>query len=81
MSNESDDKNVMLYFLAGVGLGALVGAAAGLLLAPKSGAETREDLVKKFDDLKSKVTTWNEERKTKAAVGAGAGRSSDEVGA
>ncbi len=81
MSKESDDKNVMLYFLAGVGLGALVGAAAGLLLAPKSGAETREDLSKKFDELKSKVTKWNEERKTKAAVGASGSRSTDEVGA
>lgn len=81
MSKESDEKNVMLYFLAGVGLGALVGAAAGLLLAPKSGAETREDLVKKFDDLKNKVSKWNEERKTKAAVGAGSGRSPDEAGA
>lgn len=69
MSTNSEDKNVMMYFLAGVGLGALVGAAAGLLLAPKSGAETREELTKKFDDLKQKVTDWSAERKVKAAVG------------
>lgn len=31
-------------------LGTLVGAAAGLLLAPKSGKETREDIVDAFND-------------------------------
>lgn len=77
--SEQHDKNVMLYFLAGVGLGALVGAAAGLLLAPKSGAETREDLAHKFDELKNKVTEWAKHRKEgKVAIGSA---SSDEAGA
>lgn len=55
MSENSDDRNVMLYFLAGVGVGALIGAAAGVLLAPKPGHETREDIAHWFDEMKTKV--------------------------
>ena len=36
--------NLGLGFIIGVGVGAIVGAAIGLLTAPKSGAETREDI-------------------------------------
>ncbi|MCH8275804.1 MAG: YtxH domain-containing protein [Armatimonadetes bacterium] len=79
MSNNSDDKNAMLYFLAGVGVGALIGAAAGMLLAPKAGTETREELAHKMEDLKTKVTEWMRERKERRA--ATAGSSSDEAGA
>ena len=35
--------------------GALVGAGLGVLLAPKSGAETRKDLKNKWDELVKKV--------------------------
>lgn len=75
---ENNEKNVMLYFLAGVGVGALIGAAAGLLLAPKSGAETREDLARKFDELKHKIADWAKARREGKAVAA---TSTDEAGA
>ncbi|MEW5884696.1 MAG: YtxH domain-containing protein [Armatimonadota bacterium] len=69
--------NAMLYFLAGVGVGALIGAAAGLLLAPRPGAETRADLSHKFDELKAKVQEYIRERRQKK----GAPESADEAGA
>lgn len=63
--NENDDKNVMLFMLAGIGLGAVIGAAAGLLFAPKAGAETREELGDKIKELKGKTEEWIAEQKTK----------------
>ncbi len=41
----------VLPAIATFGVGMLVGAAAGVLFAPKSGQETREDLSKRVDDL------------------------------
>lgn len=77
--HETDDKGVMVYFLAGVGVGALIGAAAGLLLAPKPGSETREDLGHKIDELKHRVGDWVREKKNKA--GAAVEAAIDEAGA
>jgi gas vesicle protein len=75
--SDSDDKSALVYLLAGFGLGALVGAAAGILFAPKSGHETREQLGSKIKELKGKTTDWVAEQKAKrAAIGA-----SEEVGA
>jgi len=65
MSRESDESNVLLYMLAGVGLGALIGAAAGLLFAPKPGSEIREDIGVKLKELKSKTEDWIAEQRTK----------------
>ncbi|MGL5917558.1 MAG: YtxH domain-containing protein [Culicoidibacterales bacterium] len=50
-------------FLVGAFLGAAAGALAGVLLAPKSGKETREDLAEKAEELK---TMTPEEIKEKA---------------
>jgi len=67
--SDSEDKNAMLYLLAGVGIGALIGTAAGMLFAPKAGAETRDELVEKVKELKTKTEQWiTEQRAKKAAV-------------
>lgn len=68
---QSDDKNVMVYLLAGFGLGALLGAVAGILFAPRSGAETREQLAGKLKDLKHKTEDWYAEQKSKRTARAG----------
>ncbi len=56
MANNEEDRGVLVSVLAGIGIGVLVGAVAGLLLAPKSGQETRDDLGKAMSDLSDKVT-------------------------
>lgn len=68
MSNHNDDSNVVLYMLAGVGLGAIIGAAAGLLFAPKPGAEIRDDLADKFKELKGKTEEWVNEQRAKRVI-------------
>ena len=42
-------------FLAGFAIGATIGAVAGILLAPKSGAETREMLGNMASDMAKKT--------------------------
>lgn len=64
--SDHDDKNAMLYMLAGVGLGAIIGAAAGMLFAPKAGTETREELGEKLKELKHKTEEWVAEKRAKA---------------
>ena len=56
MAGNDEEKSVLVSVLAGIGIGVLVGAVAGLLLAPKSGQETREDLSKSMTDLSDKVS-------------------------
>ena len=68
LSNRNDDNNAFLYILAGVGLGAIIGAAAGILLAPKAGEEIREDLTDKYKELKGKTEEWIAEQRAKRAV-------------
>ena len=63
--HSSDDKNSLIYLLAGFGLGALVGAVAGLLFAPKTGDETRDELAHKLKDLKGKTEDWISEQRAK----------------
>lgn len=42
-------------WITGLVIGLFIGAAAGILLAPSKGDETREDLLKKIDLLKRKI--------------------------
>ncbi len=50
MMNPTENHKITMvgYFWAGIGLGAV----AGILLAPKSGAETRERLTRKLQESK-----------------------------
>ena len=56
MASNDEERGVLVSVLAGIGIGVLVGAMAGLLLAPKSGQETRDELTKSMNDLSDKVT-------------------------
>ena len=71
--SQSEDKNVLVYLLAGFGLGALLGAIAGVLFAPRPGAETREQLATKLKDLKHKTEDWYAEQKSKRMSHTGGG--------
>lgn len=54
----SEDRNNNIgWFLAGLGLGALV----GILYAPKSGRETREQLLTSVDEGREYLTTRSRE--------------------
>ncbi|OFX14882.1 MAG: hypothetical protein A2Z18_09630 [Armatimonadetes bacterium RBG_16_58_9] len=55
MSNDNDQRGVALHFLTGLGIGALVGAVTALLLAPKSGKETRDDIKQAADEMRAKA--------------------------
>ena len=75
--SQSEDKNALVYLLAGFGLGALLGAIAGLLFAPKPGSETRELVGGKLKELKGKTEDWVAEQKAKR----GARGKAEEAGA
>lgn len=49
------DGDKALSFLKGLFIGAIAGAAAGILLAPKSGKETQEDIKKLAEEYKDKA--------------------------
>jgi gas vesicle protein len=44
-------------FFKGLLIGGAIGAIIGILYAPKSGEETREDLMRKAEELKEKTKT------------------------
>lgn len=48
-------KNCGFSFFVGITAGALAGAATMLLLAPKSGEETRRDIKNKYGELNEKT--------------------------
>jgi gas vesicle protein len=55
VSDQDRSSESVLSLLAGIGLGALVGAMAALLLAPSSGAETRTQIRETADDVLGKL--------------------------
>jgi gas vesicle protein len=57
MNNYGDEeRNIAVGVLAGIGIGVLVGAVTALLLAPKTGEETRDDVSKSLTELTDKVS-------------------------
>ncbi|MCA0360676.1 MAG: YtxH domain-containing protein [Armatimonadetes bacterium] len=74
----NDDKNGLIYLLAGFGLGALIGAIAGILFAPKAGEETRDELSHKLKEAKDKTEDWIAEQRAKRGPKA---IESEEIGA
>jgi gas vesicle protein len=42
-------------FIEGIAVGAVAGAIAGLLLAPKSGQETRDEIKAHLDEIKNQI--------------------------
>jgi gas vesicle protein len=76
MENKMDARSLWIGVLAG----AVIGAAAGLLLAPMSGKETREMIGERYNDVKEKVsdmTSKVKNRFSKASVGCDAMEGSD----
>jgi gas vesicle protein len=49
MSDRAED------FFTGLIIGGVIGALVGILYAPKSGKETREDVIKKAEELTAKT--------------------------
>ena len=66
----------------GLVVGGLIGAAMGILFAPKSGKETRQDIVDKADELLAKAKEEYEKaaEKSKAAYEAAVRRLKDAEG-
>jgi gas vesicle protein len=65
VSDQDRSSDSVLSLLAGIGLGALVGAMAALLLAPHSGAETRTQLRETADDVLHKLRESVDDLRTK----------------
>jgi gas vesicle protein len=58
-SSESTAGTAITFLLIGLG----VGAAVGLLLAPKTGRQLRKDLRRSYDDALETAAEWTDEAK------------------
>jgi len=56
-SSDSGAGTAVAFLLIGIG----VGAALGLLLAPKTGRQLRKDLRRSYDDALETVSDWTDE--------------------
>jgi hypothetical protein len=61
MARSDNTSTVILAFLTG----GVVGAALGVLFAPKSGKETREDIARAVEDVKEKTDVLTQDAKSK----------------
>jgi gas vesicle protein len=75
-SESSSNVGTAISFLL-IGLG--VGAAVGMLLAPKSGKQIRKDLRRSYDDTLDTISEWTDEAKERfeEVVEKGAGLTDD----
>jgi gas vesicle protein len=64
---ERENGSTISAFMAGMGIGAIIGAAAGVLLAPKSGAEMRHQIGEKYGEVKGRVKGWVKDARGKAS--------------
>jgi|SRR5690606_28179579 len=63
---QTKSNNISEGQLIGVLIGGIaLGAAASLLLAPRSGKETRTQLANNFKDVSNKVTSWEQKQAEK----------------
>jgi gas vesicle protein len=58
-SDNSSAGTAVTFLLIGLG----VGAALGLLLAPKTGRQLRKDLLRSYDDALETASDWTDEAK------------------
>lgn len=75
MDREDNERSVVLSVLAGIGIGVLVGAIAGLLFAPKAGTETRGDIGKTLHDLGERINDLSHQVSTRVKSAVEAGKS------
>jgi gas vesicle protein len=68
--SDRDGGNSFVWFLAGLGLGAL----AGVLYAPRSGSETREQILAKAEEGREYMRQRAQEMKDQASQWADKGR-------
>jgi len=64
----------MIQYKGALLLGALLGTAAGILLAPKKGSETRADLKKEGKEIKDQITNDFKEVKEDISKAATSGK-------
>ncbi len=62
------DDNGARKFGLGIIIGAIIGALAGLFLAPKSGKELQEDVAKGMSDLKRKYKSGELQKEIKSEI-------------
>lgn len=75
MGQDDRERSVLLTVLAGIGVGAIIGAVAGILFAPRAGVETREKLGETLQGLGTRLGDISDEVGTRVRSAVKASRS------